>query len=96
LSFSLKKDRFLTLSSEISLTFYLIYGSIRFKPNTNQTMKAEYGSTEIQRIAIVSKIQLIHWTQVGAIKPLVDARGRGSRRIYRAEAVGESTVGRIC
>jgi len=41
-----------------------------------------YGSTELQRLAKVSKMQAIHWTQVGAVIPYQDAKGRGSRRVY--------------
>ncbi len=41
-----------------------------------------YGSTEVQKLARISKMQAIHWTQVGAVTPLEDARGRGSRRVY--------------
>lgn len=41
-----------------------------------------YGSTEVQKLAKISKMQAIHWTQVGAVIPLEDAKGRGSRRVY--------------
>lgn len=41
-----------------------------------------YSSSEIQRIAKITKMQAIHWTQTGIITPLQDAHGRGSRRVY--------------
>lgn len=44
--------------------------------------KKVYSSSEIQRIAKISKTQAIHWTQTGVITPLQDAHGRGSRRVY--------------
>lgn len=45
-------------------------------------MEKTYSSSEIQRIAKITKMQAIHWTQTGVITPLQDAKGRGSRRIY--------------
>ena len=45
-------------------------------------MEKTYSSSEIQRIAKITKIQAIHWTQTGVINPLQDAQGRGSRRVY--------------
>jgi len=41
-----------------------------------------FSSSEIQKIAKITKMQAIHWTQTGIITPLEDARGRGSRRLY--------------
>lgn len=46
------------------------------------TKMTTYGSTEIQRLAKISKMQAIHWTQIGAVIPFRDAKGRGSRRMY--------------
>jgi hypothetical protein len=45
-------------------------------------MDKTYSSSEIQRIAKITKMQAIHWTQTGVITPLQDAQGRGSRRVY--------------
>jgi hypothetical protein len=45
-------------------------------------MEKTYSSSEIQRIAKITKMQAIHWTQTGVITPLQDAQGRGSRRVY--------------
>lgn len=45
-------------------------------------MDKTYSSSEIQRIAKITKMQAIHWTQTGVITPLQDAHGRGSRRVY--------------
>ena len=42
----------------------------------------KYSSSDIQRIAKITKTQAIHWTQTGIITPLQDAHGRGSRRVY--------------
>lgn len=46
------------------------------------SMDTTYSSSEIQRIAKITKMQAIHWTQTGVITPLQDAQGRGSRRVY--------------
>jgi hypothetical protein len=45
-------------------------------------MEKTYSSSEIQRIAKITKMQAIHWTQTGIITPLEDAEGRGSKRVY--------------
>jgi len=45
-------------------------------------MNETYGSGEIQRIAKISRIQAVHWTEQGAVIPAQDARGRGKRRVY--------------
>jgi DNA-binding transcriptional MerR regulator len=42
----------------------------------------EYGNKQIQRIAKVTKTQILNWTQRGAIIPLKDSKGRGDRRVY--------------
>lgn len=44
--------------------------------------KKTYGNVEIQHITGLSKIQIIHWTQIRAVKPLIDVKGRGQRRVY--------------
>jgi DNA-binding transcriptional MerR regulator len=41
-----------------------------------------YGSTDIQKIVGITKMQVVHWTQTGAVIPFKDARGRGGRRRY--------------
>lgn len=46
------------------------------------TMEKTYSSSDIQKIAKITKIQAIHWTQTEIITPLKNARGRGSRRLY--------------
>jgi hypothetical protein len=46
------------------------------------SMEKTYSSSEIQRIAKITKMQAIHWTQTGVITPLQDAHGRGSKRVY--------------
>ena len=51
-----------------------------------------YGSGEVQKRAKVTKMQLIHWTQLGAILPLKDARGRGGRRIYSFQNIVEAMI----
>lgn len=51
-----------------------------------------YGSTEVQRLVKISKMQAIHWTQVGAVIPLEDARGRGSRRVYSWQNLVEMMI----
>lgn len=55
-------------------------------------MKKTYGSAEIQRIAKISKMQAIHWTQTGVVKPLEDAQGRGSKRVYSWENLIEMMI----
>ena len=51
-----------------------------------------YSSSEIQRIAKITKMQAIHWTQTGIITPLEDAHGRGSRRVYSWENLIEMMI----
>lgn len=51
-----------------------------------------YSSSEIQRIAKITKMQAIHWTQTGVITPLQDAQGRGSRRVYSWENLIEMMI----
>ena len=55
-------------------------------------MEKTYSSSEIQRIAMITKMQAIHWTQTGVITPLQDARGRGSRRVYSWENLIEMMI----
>lgn len=50
-----------------------------------------YRSRDIQEFGI-SKIQLVHWVQVGAIIPLKDARGRGGRRVYSYQNLVEALI----
>ena len=33
-------------------------------------------------MAKISKMQIIHWSQIGAVVPFKDAKGRGARRVY--------------
>lgn len=51
-----------------------------------------YESKDIQALAGVSKIQLIHWTQIGAIIPYKDERGRGKRRTYSQQNLIETMI----
>ena len=55
-------------------------------------MEKTYSSSEIQRIAKITKMQAIHWTQTGIIVPLQDAQGRGSRRVYSWENLIEMMI----
>jgi len=55
-------------------------------------MEKTYSSSEIQRIAKITKMQAIHWTQTEIITPFEDARGRGSRRVYSWENLIEMMV----
>jgi hypothetical protein len=55
-------------------------------------MEKTYSSSEIQRIAKITKMQAIHWTQTGIITPLEDAHGRGSRRVYSWENLIEMMI----
>lgn len=56
------------------------------------SMDTTYSSSEIQRIAKITKMQAIHWTQTGIIVPLQDAQGRGSRRVYSWENLIEMMI----
>jgi DNA-binding transcriptional MerR regulator len=70
----------------------LIYG-IYHQPNKESDVIAEmYQSREVQRMAKVSRIQLIHWTETGAIIPAQDAQGRGGRRIYSHSNLIETII----
>ncbi len=48
----------------------------------NQRPFKTYQSKDIQAYARVSKMQIINWSQQGAILPVADARGRGKIRKY--------------
>lgn len=56
------------------------------------TMHQEYRSKDIQRIAQVSKDKLVHWTRIGIIKPVKDAEGRGSSRLYSYRNLIEAMI----
>lgn len=51
-----------------------------------------YRSKDIQAIAEVSKMQLVHWTHTKAILPLQDAKGRGGRRVYSYQNLLEALI----
>jgi len=51
-----------------------------------------YRSKDIQTIARITKIQLIHWSQTGAIIPYEDKRGRGNRRAYNWQNLIEASI----
>jgi len=51
-----------------------------------------YESKDIQNFAGVSKIQLIHWTQTGAIEPYKVDRRRGGKRIYSQQNLIETII----
>jgi ribosomal protein S26 len=51
-----------------------------------------YQSKDIQAKADISKIQLIHWTQLGAIIPFDDAQGRGKVRVYNHQNLIEAMI----
>jgi len=42
----------------------------------------KYGSTQIQKIVKITKMQAVHWAQTGAVIPYQDARGRSARRKF--------------
>ena len=52
----------------------------------------KYGSTEIQRLTGLSKMQVVHLTQTGVVEPFQDARGRGRRRVYSWENLIEFLI----
>jgi len=51
-----------------------------------------YRSKDIQRIAEVKKDKLVHWTRIGIIKPVQDAKGRGSSRLYSFRNLIEAMI----
>lgn len=51
-----------------------------------------WGSGEIQSLAKITKMQLIHWTQTGVIIPYKDAKGRGARRRYDCQNLIEALI----
>lgn len=51
-----------------------------------------FQSKQIQDIANISKMQLLYWTQQGAILPLRDARGRGKVRLYNYQNLIEAMI----
>ena len=51
-----------------------------------------YGSTEIQKLTGLSKMQVIHLTQTRVIQPFRDARGRGRRRVYNWQNLVEYMI----
>lgn len=61
-------------------------------PDPEGKANKTYRSTDIQKIAKVTKMQLVHWSQTGAIVPLEDARGRGSRRLYSRQNLMEALI----
>lgn len=63
-----------------------------YVPDPSGNADKTYRSTDIQKIAMVTKMQLVHWTQTGAIIPLEDARGRGSRRVYNRQNLMEALI----
>ncbi len=51
-----------------------------------------YGNAKIQGLTGMGKMQIIHLTQTGVIKPTEDKRGRGGRRKYSWENVIELMI----
>jgi len=51
-----------------------------------------FKSREIERMAGVSKIQLVHWINSGAITPLLDDRRRGGVRFFSRENLFEVII----
>ena len=51
-----------------------------------------YQSKDVQAIAGISKIQLNHWVNKGAIIPLQDNRGRGKVRHFSFENIVEAFI----
>ena len=51
-----------------------------------------FKSSEIQRLANISRIQLVHWVECGAIIPLEDIRGRGKCRIFNKQNLIEAII----
>jgi hypothetical protein len=52
----------------------------------------EYTAKEIQELAKVTKRQLIHWVEVGAIIPLEDDRRRGGKRRFNQQNLIEALI----
>ena len=51
-----------------------------------------YSSKDIQKKANITKMQALHWTQLGIIVPLHDAHGRGGRREYSHQNLVEAIL----
>jgi DNA-binding transcriptional MerR regulator len=51
-----------------------------------------YSSKEIQELAGVSKIQLIHWIDIGAIVPWKEDRRRGGKRLFNQQNLIEVLI----
>ena len=54
--------------------------------------KAKYKSCDIMEQAGITKIQLSHWINMGAIDPLVDDRRRGGVRYFSQQNMVEALV----
>lgn len=48
--------------------------------------------SEIQKILHVTKMQVMHWTQTGAVRPFKNDRGRGKRRLYDEQNLAELAI----
>lgn len=51
-----------------------------------------YTSKEIQALAKIGKMQVLHWVQTGAVVPFEDARGRGGRRKFSQQNLIEFMI----
>ena len=51
-----------------------------------------FGSKEVQAIARIDKMQVLHWVQTGAVVPFEDARGRGGRRRFSQQNLVEFVI----